>query len=85
MVKPYQAEGRAVVTAMGSHICYGESEEHAKRIADGMNDASDVRGTLLAALQRIAGGEVMAGTFTHAETVHEYQRIARAAIAKVQS
>lgn len=37
---------------------------------------------LLAALQRIAGGEVMSGEFTHAETVLAYQQIARAAIAK---
>ena len=37
---------------------------------------------LLALLQRIAEGDVMAGDFNHAETVHEYQKLARAAIAK---
>lgn len=38
---------------------------------------------LLAALQRIAAGEVMSGKFTHIETVHEYQRIAMRAIDNV--
>ncbi len=37
---------------------------------------------LLALLQRMADGEIMGGTFNHAETVHEYQKLARAAIAK---
>ena len=39
---------------------------------------------LAAALTRIAGGEVMTcqRTWTHADTVHEYQRIASAALAK---
>lgn len=37
---------------------------------------------LLALLQRMANGEIMTGTFNLAETVHEYQKLARAAIAK---
>ena len=37
---------------------------------------------LLEALQRIAAGEVMTGNFNHAETVHEYQKLAHAAIQK---
>lgn len=33
------------------------------------------------ALQTIADGQVMKGEFTHADTVHTYQRIAGAALA----
>lgn len=41
---------------------------------------------LVEALKRISDGQVMTAhqTWTHADTVHEYQRIASAAIAKGQ-
>ena len=40
------------------------------------------RDELLAALQRIAGGQEMSGVFTFADVVLRYQEIARAAIAR---
>ena len=61
---------------------YGES---AKAEYDEMIEVADAaiaeRDELLAALQRIAGGQEMSGVFTFADVVLRYQEIARAAIA----
>lgn len=62
----------------GASIGGGEfSSAECRQAAAALTHAAD----LLAVLQRIATGEVMADKFNHAETVHEYQRLARAAIA----
>lgn len=45
--------------------------------------ACNAHDDLVAALQAIADGQVMQGEFTHADTVLAYQRIASAALSKV--
>jgi hypothetical protein len=72
----YDSTGWAVANAT---VYHGENDiEQVNANARLIAAAPD----LLDALQRIAAGEVMTGNFNHAETVHEYQKLARAAIAK---
>jgi hypothetical protein len=42
------------------------------------------RDELAAVLKRISDGAVMSGEWSHADTVEAYQRLARAALAKVK-
>lgn len=66
--------------------------ETALPLAAEIDRLREVNAELLEALQKIADGEVMGGKWretqhnwadwSHAETVHEYQRLCRAAIAK---
>ena len=62
---------------------YGDS---AKAEYDEMIAAADAaiaeRDELMAALQRIADGQEMSGTYTFGDDVFRYQKIARAAIAR---
>ena len=57
---------------------------HALAWADGYNSCLEATGAreLWEALQRIADGEVMQGEYALLAIVHEYQRIARAALSK---
>jgi len=51
---------------------------------EGYNGIAHDLETLRAALKRIADGQVMSGTWTHAETVAAYQTIAAKALREVQ-
>lgn len=71
--------GRLEVLERSHHLLAIERNE-LKRDVAALRSQNSI---LWEALQRMSDGNVMAshGTWTHMETVHEYQRIARAALA----
>ena len=60
------------------------ADEYGLVVFADLAELQNQRDVLLGALQCIADGQVMNGSFTHADTVLRYQAIAHAAIASVK-
>lgn len=91
-VAQYHKAGRGYIITRNSATLLDTDYEHvARETVAALNYALALRAQvaeLTAVLERIGEGMVMpqdGRSFSHAETVHEYQRIARAALAKVRA